>query len=271
LAVRQRETRMGTIAETAPGSRGNLADLVTIGITEFLRPQALLRLRESIGRFYPDLPVVVVDTESNLSRGRNRLARAVATPLLLLCEEDFEFFEQTRIEPLLDVLTHDSEIAGVGGELLEPHRLICWAHIYRRQGDEIVISPSTDPPRRTPGGVDYQPCQLIMNFGLFRCELLRQVLWDEDMPLNEHLDYYWRVSQCRSRGMAVARGVSILHHKDGRSEEYLRFRNRDFMGLVDAKHGAHFRTEHSFVWADRSEETKRHSSLVPTPARWIPQ
>ncbi len=210
-------------------------------------------------------------TESNLSRGRNRLARAVTTPLLLLCEEDFEFFEETRIEPLLDVLTHDSEIAGVGGQIIEPHRMICWAHNYRRQGDEIVISPSTDPPRRTPGGVDYQPCQLIMNFALFRCELLKQVLWDEDMPLNEHMDYYWRVSQCRSRCMAVARGVSILHHKDHRSEEYLRFRNRDFMGLVDAKHGAHFRTEHSYSWAGGSEESNRYSSLVPMPPRSMPQ
>jgi hypothetical protein len=262
---------MRSADETGPGSRGNLTGLVTIGITEFLRPQALLRLQESIRRFYPDVPVVVVHTESNLSRGRNRLARAVTTPLLLLCEEDFEFFEETRIEPLLDVLTHDSEIAGVGGQIIEPHRMICWAHNYCRQGDEIVISPSTDPPRRTPGGVDYQPCQLIMNFGLFRCELLRQVFWDEDMPLNEHMDYYWRVSQCRSRCMAVAKGVSILHHKDHRSEDYLQYRNRDFMGLVDAKHGAHFRTEHSYVWAGGSEEANRYSSLVPMPPRSMPQ
>ncbi len=255
------------MAEIAAGSRGELADLVTIGITEFLRPQPLARLRESIERFYPDLPVVVVDTGSNLSRGRNRLARAVSTPLVLLCEEDFEFCEQTRIEPLLEVLTHDPEIAGVGGELVEPNKQICWAHNFHRKGDEIVISPSTDAPRRTPGGVDYQPCQLIMNFGLFRCELLRQVLWDENMPLHEHLDYYWRVSHCRNRCMAVARGVSILHHKDGRSARYLRFRNRDFLGLVDAKHGAHFRTERSYVWAACSEERNGSSSRVPAHPR----
>ena len=258
---------MGLAAVTGPRDLERLADLVTIGITEFLRPQPLARLQESIRRFYPDLPVVVVNTGSNLSRGRNQLVRAVTTPLLLLCEEDFEFTQETRIEPLLDVLTHDPEIAGVGGELLEPHRLICWAHNYHPCGDEIVITPSTDPPRRTPGGMDYQPCQLIMNFGLFRCELLRQVAWDEDMPLHEHLDYFWRVSQLRSRCMAVARGVSILHHKDGRSEEYLRFRDRDFMGLVDAKHGAHFRAEHSYRWSDRTDLVSQDPSLVPLRSR----
>jgi hypothetical protein len=223
---------------------------VTIGITAFRRPRSLLRLRESIAQFYPDLPVLVVDTESNLSLGRNRLARAVATPLLMLCEDDFEFSEQTRIELLAEVLAHDVALAGVGGELLEPRGRVCWAHNYHRRGGEVVATPSDDAPRRTPGGVDYQPCELIFNFGLFRCELFRQVLWDEDMPLNEHLDYYWRVSQCRNHCMAVARGVAIRHHKDRPTEEYIRLRRRDFLGIVDHKHHAHFRTEGYYKWAN---------------------
>ena len=70
------------------------------------------------------------------------------------------------------------------------------------------------------------------------------------MPLNEHLDYYWRVSQCRRRCMAVARGVAILHRKDRPSDEYCRYRSRDFLDMVDVKHGAHFRTEPYYVWSD---------------------
>ncbi len=238
-------------AEPTPEIAGtSLAELVTIGITAFLRPQALDRLEESIRRFYPQLPVLVMQTESNLSRGRNRLAQAVSTPLILLCEDDFEFFEHTRIEPLLEVLSHDAEIAGVGGDVLEPRGRACWAHNYHRDGDTIVARSSTDPLRRTPGGVVYQPCQLILNFGLFRRELFGQILWDEDMPLNEHLDYYWRVSQCRRRCMAVARGVAILHRKDRPSDEYCRYRSRDFLDMVDVKHGAHFRTEPYYVWSD---------------------
>jgi hypothetical protein len=220
---------------------------VTIGITTFLRRQSLLRLEESIRRFYPDLPIVVVDTESNLSRGRNRLARRVTTPLLFLCEDDFEFCERTRIEPLLDVLRHDTEIAGVGGELLEPHGRI-WAQNYTREGDDIVTHPSTEPLRRTPTGVIYRPCQLIFNLGLFRCDLFRHVLWDEDMPVNEHVDYYWRVSTCSRWRMAVADGFAIVHHMERSDPEYCRFRWRDYRGAVDAKHGAHFRTGNDYVW-----------------------
>jgi hypothetical protein len=242
---------MSTVAEAPPGIQGTaLSELVTVGITTFLRPQALLRLRASIRRFYPDLPVVVVDTASNLSQGRNRLARAVATPLLLLCEDDFEFCEQTRIEPLVAVLAHDAEIAGIGGDVLESRGRACWAHNYHHQGHAIDASPSSDPPRRTPGGVVYQPCQLILNFGLFRRELFRQVPWDEDIPLNEHVEYYWRVSQCSGWKVAVARGIAILHHKDRPSDEYSRWRGRRFWELVDAKHGAPFRTEGVYVWSD---------------------
>jgi hypothetical protein len=241
------------IAGASPGIEGiPLAELVTIGITAFRRPWCLVRLQASIRRFYPDLPVVVLETDSNLSRGRNELARAVATPFLLLCEDDFEFCEQTRIEVLVDVLAHDAEIGGVGGEMVEePHPRI-WAHNYHRRGDEIVMCPSTDPIRRTPGGVVYQPCQLIFNFVLFRRELLRQVSWDEDMPLNEHMDYYWRVSRCTDWRMAVARGIAIIHHRDRTDEEYCRLRLRNFKKLVDIKHGAHFRTEDYYVWGDGS-------------------
>jgi hypothetical protein len=236
-----------------PAVKPRLFDLVTIGITTFRRPRSLLRLLESIELSYPDLPVVVVNTESNLSLGRNRLAQAVATPLLMLCEDDFEFSDRTRIEPLADVLAHDATITGVGGELLEPRGRVCWAHNYHRRRGEVVATPSKDAIRRTPAGIEYQPCELIFNFGLFRCELFRQVLWDEEMPLNEHLDYYWRVSQCWSKCMSVVRDVAIHHHKDRPTEEYIRLRGRNFLGLVDAKHHAHFRTEGYYEWSQRPD------------------
>jgi hypothetical protein len=178
------------------------------------------------------------------------MARAVTTPYLLLCEEDFEFFENTRIEVLADVLAHDSGIAGVGGEVWEPRGRACWAHDFRRICEEIVAEPSQEPIRRTARGAVYQPCQLILNFGLFRRELFQQFAWDEDLALNEHLDYYYRVSQQGGRRMAVAQGVAILHHKDRPSEQYVQFRSRDFRGLADEKHRAHLRTEDEYRWAD---------------------
>jgi hypothetical protein len=236
------------------GSRSDrLAGLVTVGITTYLRPQSLERLQDSIRRFYPDLPIVVEDTGSNLSRGRNRLIGAVTTPLVLLCEDDFEFDERTRVDRLFEVLDHDPEIEGVGGELFEPRGRACWAHDFHHRGDEIVACPAVEPPRRTPGGVAYQPCRLIFNFGLFRRTLFERVAWDEELPLNEHLDFYWRVSHSRSGKMALAQGVAILHHKDRPSEAYVEARRRDFRPLADAKHQAHFRTEDHYRWPEEGD------------------
>jgi hypothetical protein len=235
---------------------------VTIGITAYLRPLSLLRLESSIRQRYPDCPVVVVDTGSNLSQARNRLARAVTTPYLLLCEDDFEFIGTTRIEPLLDVLTHDPEVVGVGGVLLEPRGPHCWGHDYWPRGGEILASPSRDPLRRTPAGVVYQTCQLIFNFGLYRRDLFERVPWDEDLPLNEHHDFYFRVSRLGLGKMAVARGVAVRHHKDRPSEEYLCARQRNYIDQANAKHGARFRTElrHEWVGDFASVETGKEVS-----------
>jgi GT2 family glycosyltransferase len=228
-------------------SRGSLARLVTVGITAFRRPQALARLVSSARRYYPELSIAVIETGSNLSRGRNLLARAVTTPLFLLCEDDFEFFERTRVEDLAEVLTSDAEVWGVGGELLEPKGLCRWAHNYRRVDGQILARPSADPLRRTPGGVVYQPCELIYNFALFRRDLFERVAWDEDLPLQEHLEFYWRASRAGAR-MALARDVAVLHHKDRPSEEYREYRARNFRELADAKHGAPLRAELGYEW-----------------------
>jgi hypothetical protein len=196
-----------------------------------------------------------VDTEANLSWGRNQLVRRVATPWLLLCEDDFEFSEQTRLEPLAEVLGHDVEIAGVGGDLLEPRGRACWAHNYHRRDKEVVATPSTDPLRQTPSGIVYQPCQLIFNFGLFRCELFLQVPWDERLHLNEHLEYYWRAGESTAWKMAVARGVAILHHKDRPNEEYCSFRRRAFHELANAKHGVRFAVDRTYEWGSNYTDT----------------
>jgi GT2 family glycosyltransferase len=224
-----------------------MARLVTVGVTTFRRPEALARLVASVRRFYPDLPVAVIETDSNLSRGRNLLARAVTTPWMLLCEDDFEFVERTRVEALAEVLAHDPEVSGVGGELAEPNGVCRWAHDYRRVDGQILATPSKDPLRRTPGGVVYQPCDLIYNFGIFRRELFERVAWDEGLPLQEHLEYYWRARRSGAR-MALARGVAVLHHKDRPTDEYRAFRARNFRDLADVKHGAPIRAEGGYEW-----------------------
>ena len=119
-----------------------------------------------------------------------------------------------------------------------------------------MACPSVEPARMTPGGVAYQPCQLIFNFGLFRRSLFERVAWDEELPLNEHLDFYWRASRSGLGKMAVAQGVAILHHKDRPSVAYSEARRRDFRALSDAKHHAHFRTEDHYQWPDAREQDR---------------
>jgi len=51
--------------------RTSMKSFVTIGVTSFMRPESLKRLVDSIARYYPDLPLEVVDTKGNLSWDRH--------------------------------------------------------------------------------------------------------------------------------------------------------------------------------------------------------
>lgn len=214
-----------------------IADL-TLAVTSWRRPQSLRRLLASIERHLPGHPVDVEDTGGNLSAGRNRLYGRVQTSALVILEEDFVVGPETYagLRDAKAILDHDPAIAGVGGIAREPRRgRPRWGHNFVRNDRYCWIAPSRRPKRATPGGVDYRPCDLVLNWGVFRTELFRQVPWDEDFPIQEHREYFWRAS--RVHEFAFLGSLVIDHTRDRPNDEYRRGRNRNFAPLVHAKHG----------------------------------
>lgn len=183
--------------------------------------------------------MLVQHTGGNLSWGRNRLVDACRTPCLLLLEDDFEFSEKTDLEALLDILTHDRELAGVGGSLVEQGTRRAWCHTFDVFRGRAALLPSEQPWRATPAGHVYRTCHALLNFGLFRRAVMADLRWDEQLPLSEHRDWYfrlWREGQWR---VALAPQVSLLHHRD-RPAEYVAPRGRNFHARVRRKHGLRF-------------------------------
>ena len=100
---------------------------ITIIIKTFNRKDVLIRLLHSIEKFYPELPIIIVDDSKKnyrkevlyifeklnikyivekydigLSAGRNILIDNVKTDYFLLCDDDFEFDERTDIYKYLN-------------------------------------------------------------------------------------------------------------------------------------------------------------------------
>ncbi|MDN7241676.1 glycosyltransferase [Planococcus sp. N028] len=114
---------------------------ITIIIKTFNRKYALWRLLDSIEYYYPSLPIVIVDDSKKnymketkkrfaalniryivtsfdigLSKGRNILIENVNTKYFLLCDDDLEFDERTKIGTAINIL-ENNKAAVVGGTM----------------------------------------------------------------------------------------------------------------------------------------------------------
>jgi len=108
---------------------------LTAIVKTFERPDTLRRLVKSVQRLYPDMRIVVVDDsrnpsnlpgvetivmpyDSGVSAGRQKALDAVDTPYVLLLDDDFIFYAQTRLEPAMEIMEKNPAIDIMGGEVV---------------------------------------------------------------------------------------------------------------------------------------------------------
>ena len=224
---------------------------VTIGISAFRRPGCVERLVESIRRYYPNSQIIIGDNGDQpanirdphvtylrlpfnigLSATRNRIVDSLQTPYLWLLDDDFEFTAETDCARLLDVLDANESNGVVGGGLYENGQCSTWAQ--RLVLENGVLNGK--PVRRDiqfAGQTQYYLADTVVNFALFRREMLADHLWTDALKLREHADYYWRVKQAGQWQVAVCEQVRCKHLRI-QSPEYIehRHRNREFLDLA---------------------------------------
>lgn len=257
----------------AEWERATVAADVTIGITMFRRPASCERLVASIRRLYPAAKILVADNgdrpaalegvtyltlpfDVGLSASRNALIQALQTPYLCLCEEDFEFRDDTRLERFLSVLEHDREVGCVGGPLIAAGQREDYATALRIFRGTLEVSPAPANWRSTADGVGYRLVDQHFNWGLYRRELLVDHPWDERLKLHEHFDWFLTLRQ-QGRWRAAWCDVVALHHRE-QPEGYGEFRRRtnDFLPLLTQKWGI------ERVRLERGPETPAKPNLI---------
>ena len=225
-----------------------LPESITACITTYKRPESLRRLTTSLKQHYPNLPILIEDTGGNLSAARNRLAARCKTPFYLMLEDDFVFTDKTKLEPLLDVVQSNPKIAGAGGSTTEPENgqtsnrggQVWWGHDFTRIGNEVYIVPPHLPLTESPFGVEYQPCEIILNFGIFRTDVLRDIQYNEDLPIGEHEEFFYRVHLHSKYHFAYVPSVDIDHIRDRPTAGYRARRNRNFENVIFDQVGVRF-------------------------------
>ncbi|KAA5541833.1 glycosyltransferase [Roseiconus nitratireducens] len=235
---------------------------ITFGITTFNRPRLLRRLIESIRTRYPHVRILVADNGSQhatlpddvqvlhlpfdcgLSRARNALIDALETEFLLVLEDDFQFTDETDIEPLWRVLRSDPEIGVAGGAIRGcDGRVTCYAL-------DIEVCRTTmrvrEAPHRiavTPCGIPYRLCDMVWNFALFRREMLREHRWVDALKIGEHCPFFYEVKLARRWRVASCSLPKIYHVPDRRPTHYLKYRRRAadyFRAYLNARGVEHY-------------------------------
>lgn len=218
-----------------------LNENLTAVIKTFERPKILARLVRSIRRFYPRLPVIVVDDsrqpvplpgvdyvtlpyDSGLSAGRNAGVERVRTPYLLLLDDDYVFCRHTQLERALAVLESEPRIDILGGARVD-------LPFYRVPDyREAALYPTAARPVLPPGSevASLPVFEKVAQFYVARTAGIRKVMWDESYKRYDHAMFF-----TRARGVLLTvydKEFRVLHAQDPFNRAYMEKRNEGRVG-----------------------------------------
>lgn len=254
-----------------------LLDATTFLIKSFGRTKDITNLVSSIRSIFRNASIIVLDdshkldataiksiedcgckvilTEEfdiGLSEGRNRLVRSCPTKYMVLLDEDFVFSEHTDITRALKILA-TSSIDIVGGSVFDigpnaaPHNQPRQfnGNIEITNDGTLAITPSESTPRYSDEG--FLLTDLVLNFFVAKTESILKVLWDPDLKLAEHLDFFIRAKKS-NLNITYLKSMQVKHVQDysSSSHEYMDYRNRakEFNAIFKEKHGIKNITNH---------------------------
>ena len=219
---------------------------LTVVVKTFQRPEALRRLVASIRRFYPDVPVVVVDDSAEplepppdgvtlyrhlpfnslgVSAGRNLGVREAQTPYTLICDDDMVFGPKTDVARMLRTV-QETRFDVVSCRWLdhEPWRSI--PRGYRRYEGTLDVEDGVLVHRlgATRGEIEGLPVfDIVHQFFVAPTEVLRANPWDEGFRVaGEHVDFFLRLKE---RGVLCTRlPEATVDHRPQLPDSYASFR-----------------------------------------------
>lgn len=219
----------------------------TIIIKTFERPQSLMKLLVSIRRFYPSVPIMIADDSKTpsaqditsrfsnleyiplrfdvgLSAGRNELLARVKSKYFVLCDDDFIFNEDTKLENFKKILD-ETDIELIGGyfdditESGDFNQRRLYAGNLVLEGSRDLYMVLIEP--RSP----YVRCDIVPNWFMAKAQAVRTKIggWDPRLKVEEHTDFFWRAKQA-GLNVAFTPDVSV-HHTVARDQNYLYYRD----------------------------------------------
>jgi len=235
---------------------------VTCGIKTLMRPDCLLRLLDSIYRFYPDMRCVIVDDSQQptlpanyahrdkinyittdydigLGPGRNVMIDNVDTKYCVYLDDDFVFTNKTQLELMKGVLdTGKADL--VGGQVRERGHFRLYHGLLDVQGSVLTYRRAAYGKELIPlnsdgQGVEIKYVDIVLNFFMARTDLLQQVKWDPELKINTHSEFFMRAKD--QMKIAFCADCHVNHNRKGAQPGYGKLRKRPHRKIGLQKHG----------------------------------
>lgn len=223
----------------------------TVIVTTFERPKVVRRFLKSVREFYPDIDIIVSDNgkcrpaleddamnkygcrylklpfDSGVSNARNKALDMAETKYAVICDDDYEFTEQTKLENFRKVLESDEKVGIVAGELIYWGEQRQYMHKIKVNEEEkfFLILRIFEPEWIYTDGVKY--CYAEHVFQFFMMRNVPEIRWDADLKCQwEHVELALRLKR-EGKWRTVSTPDVVAKHVSGRmSRLYVRHRIR---------------------------------------------
>jgi hypothetical protein len=208
---------------------------ITVVVKTFERPECLRRLVSSIRRFYPGIPVFVVDdsrealepppegvtrywhlpyNSAGLAGGRNFALRHVETQYVLVSDDDMVFGRRTDLGKLLATLqTTSFNVVSCRWMDHDPHTGIRKGFRHWEGTLDVDGRVLTHRYGASRGTVDGLPVyDVVHNFFVAAVDSLGPDPWNERLKVQEHTEFFLTLKE---RGLlcTVHPDVVVDHHQ----------------------------------------------------------
>ena len=216
---------------------------VGIVVVTFIRDHVLINCLNSIREFYPNISIYVIDQgktsyhkevfmyknninhfrvpwDTGLSASRNIGCSIAKEKYIMICDDDFIFTEETKLENWKIVLDDRPEVGLVAGQLITRGQR--WNYEYHLElfDNGYIMKEIRGIDWHKTNGIPFHYADLVLNFFLMRKETWNDVSWDANYKIvHEHLNYFLDLKETKWR-VAYTPSVVARHDKGPAQDEY---------------------------------------------------
>jgi glycosyltransferase involved in cell wall biosynthesis len=223
----------------------------SIVIPTFERPESICKCINSIRVFYPDIEVVVVNNghyysqiltetkrlkihlaelpfDSGVSMSRNAGIDILSTKYVVVCDDDFEFTERTKLETFHRILELDDCLGLIAGDVFGPESTgPRTSRLEVNEKDKYFCLVPISRPKWIHAGsaVKYHYADHVPQFFMMRNK--PELRWDPDLKCQyEHIEYSLRQKRLGKWKFGFTPDVSVFHNRVRPSSVYQMYRTR---------------------------------------------